>query len=82
MSRRCCEKVPQNGPEYSHRNLAIARFLVVAGTINIGGLRFGWSHWANSPWGGRGPSYQSPGGGCCQSAVLSVTLSLGESVHS
>ena len=24
------ENIPQNGPEYSHRNLAIARFLVTA----------------------------------------------------
>ena len=28
----------KNGPEYSHRNLAIARFLVTAVRKNIGGL--------------------------------------------
>ena len=27
---RIFENIPQNGPEYSHRNLAIARFLVTA----------------------------------------------------
>ena len=32
------ENIPQNGPEYSHRNLAIARFLVTAVRKNIGGL--------------------------------------------
>ena len=32
------ENIPQNGPEYPHRNLAIARFLVTAMRINIGGL--------------------------------------------
>ena len=31
-------KTPQNGPEYSHRNLAIARFLVTAVRKNIEGL--------------------------------------------
>ena len=31
-------KTLQNGPEYSHRNLAIARFLVTAVRKNIGGL--------------------------------------------
>ena len=30
--------IPQNGPEYSNRNLAIARFLVTAVRKNIGGL--------------------------------------------
>ena len=29
-SSRNFENIPQNGPEYSHRNLAIARFLVTA----------------------------------------------------
>ena len=35
---RIFENIPQNGPEYSHRNLAIARFLVTAVRKNIGGL--------------------------------------------
>ena len=30
--------MPQNGPEYSHRNLEIARFLVNEVRINIAGL--------------------------------------------
>ena len=38
MSSRIFENIPQNGPEYSHRNLAIARFLVTAVRKNIGGL--------------------------------------------
>ena len=33
-----CENIPQKGPEYSHGNLAIARFLVTALRKNIGGL--------------------------------------------
>ena len=32
------KNVSQNGPEYSHINLAIARFLVTAVRKNIGGL--------------------------------------------
>ena len=32
------ETIAQNGPEYSHRNLAIARFLVTAVRENIGRL--------------------------------------------
>ena len=32
------ENIPQNGPEYPNRNLAIARFLVTAVRINIGAL--------------------------------------------
>ena len=32
------ENIPQNGPEYSHRKLAIASFLVTAVRKNIGGL--------------------------------------------
>ena len=38
MSTQMFENIPQNGPEYSHRNLAIARFLVTAVRKNIGGL--------------------------------------------
>ena len=38
MSSRGFENIPQNGSEYSHRNLAIARFLVTAVRKNIGGL--------------------------------------------
>ena len=34
------ENIPQNGLEYSHRNLAIARFLVTAVRKNIAGLLF------------------------------------------
>ena len=29
-SGRIFENIPQNGPEYSHRNMVIARFLVTA----------------------------------------------------
>ena len=38
ISSRIFENIPQNGPEYSHRNLAIARFLVTAVRKNIAGL--------------------------------------------
>ena len=38
ISSRMFETIAQNGPEYSHRNLAIARFLVTAVRKNIGGL--------------------------------------------
>ena len=40
VSSRIFENTLQNvnGPEYSHRNLAIVRFLVNAVRINIGGL--------------------------------------------
>ena len=38
ISRRIFENIPQNGPEYSHRKLAIASFLVTAARKNIGGL--------------------------------------------
>ena len=38
ISSRIFENIPQNGPEYSHRNLAIARFLVSAVRKSIGGL--------------------------------------------
>ena len=38
MSSRIFEDIPQNGPEYSHWNLATARFLVTAVRKNIGGL--------------------------------------------
>ena len=38
ISSRIFENIPQNGPEYSHRNLAIARFLVTAVRKSIGGL--------------------------------------------
>ena len=37
-SSRIFENIPQNGPEYPYRNLAIATFLVTAARINIGGL--------------------------------------------
>ena len=37
-SSRIFENIPQNGPEYLHRNLAIARFLVTAVRKNIGGF--------------------------------------------
>ena len=38
ISSRIFENVPQNGPEYPHRNLAIARFLVTVVRKNIEGL--------------------------------------------
>ena len=38
ISSRIFENIPQNGPEYSHRKLAIASFLVTAVRKNIGGL--------------------------------------------
>ena len=38
ISSRSFENIPQNGPEHSHRNQAIARFLVTAVRKNIGGL--------------------------------------------
>ena len=38
ISSGISENIPQNGPEYSHRKLAIARFLVAAVRKNIGGL--------------------------------------------
>ena len=37
ISGRIFENIPQNGPEYSHRKLTIARFLVTAARKNIGG---------------------------------------------
>ena len=38
ISSRIFENIPQNGPEYSHRKLAIASFLVTVVPKNIGGL--------------------------------------------
>ena len=38
ISSRIFENVPENAPEYSHRKLAIASFLVTAVRKNIGGL--------------------------------------------
>ena len=38
ISSQSFENIPQNGPEYSHRNLATARFLVSAVRKNIRGL--------------------------------------------
>ena len=43
-SSRIFENIPQNGPEYPYRNLAIATFLVTAARINIGDCCPGWSH--------------------------------------
>ena len=84
ISSRSFENIPQNGPEYSYRNLALARFLVTVVRKNIGGL-LSWLvslsssvTIANSPWVGNGPPL---GGGCCKSVILSVSLVLGESVH-
>ena len=37
-SSRIFENIPQTGPEYSHRKLAIASFLVTAVRKNMGGL--------------------------------------------
>ena len=42
------ENIPQNGPEYPHRNLAIARVLVTAVRINIGGLLSWLVSWSSS----------------------------------
>ena len=62
------ENVPKKGPEYSHRHLSIARFLVTAVRIFIGacslavGLIIKLSPWANLPCGGKGPPCQSLGG--------------------
>ena len=71
----------QKGLEYSHRNLdAIARFLVTAVRIFIGGLLSCLvslsSHcpWANSPWGGKRPTCQSLAGGGYKSVVRSIGL--------
>ena len=38
ITSRIFENIPQNGPEYSHRKLAIARFLVTAVRKNIEGV--------------------------------------------
>ena len=85
-SSRNFENIPQSGPEYSHRNLAIARFLVTVVRINIGGLL----SWLVSLSGsvpeltchglGRGPNVRRRG--CCKSVVLPVRRALEESVHS
>ena len=84
ISSRIFENIPQNGPEFSYRNLALARFLVTVARKNIGGL-LSWLvslsssvTIANSPWVGNGPPLR---GGCCKSLILSVSLVLGESVH-
>ena len=69
ISGRSFENIPQNGPEYSHRNLAIARFFVTAVRKNVRGLAVlvglivKVSPWANSPWVGKGPPCKSLGGG-------------------
>ena len=65
---RIFENIPQNGPEYSHRNLAIARFLVTAVKQHrwlavLVGLIVELSPWANSPCVGKGPPCQFLGGG-------------------
>ena len=83
VSSRIFENIPQNGPEYSHRNLAIARVLVTAVTKNIGGL-LSWlvSLSSSVPELTRhgletGPPCQSlEGGGCCKSVVPFVSLAL------
>ena len=79
----------QNGPKYSHRNLAIARFQVTAVRKNIGGL-LSWlvslsSSVPELTRHGLGRDlHVNPywGEGCCKSVILSVSLALGESVHS
>ena len=80
------ENVPPKGPEYLHRNLEIARFLVAAVRIFIGGLL----SWLVSSLGsvpeltchgvGRGLHVYPQREGCCKSVVWSVCL-FGESVH-
>ena len=44
ISSRIFENIPQNAPEYSHRKLAIASFLVTAVRKNIGACCPAWSH--------------------------------------
>ena len=89
-SSRIFENIPQNGPEHSHRNQPIARFLVTAVRKNIGGS-LSWLVSLSSSVPeltrhglGRGlHACQSlGGGGCCKSVVLSVSVAPGESVHS
>ena len=87
-SSRVFENISQDGPEYSHRNLAIARFLVTAVGKNIGGLLSSLVSLSSSVPDltrhglGRGLHVNPLGEGCCKSVVLSVSLALGESVHS
>ena len=88
ISSRIFENMPQDGPEYSHRNLEIARFLVNEVRINIAGL-LSWlvSLLTSVPkltrhGLGRGLHVNPWGGGCCQSVLLSISLALGESVDS
>ena len=81
MSSRIFDNIPQNGPEYSHRNLAIARFLVTAVRKNVGGLHavlvgliVKLSPGANSRWVEKGPPCQSLGEGAGKAWCLSLVL--------
>ena len=72
ISRRIFENIPQNGPEYSHRNLAIAGFLVTVVRKNIGALL----SWLVSL-----SSMSIPSGGrVLQKRGTVLSLALGESV--
>ena len=88
ISSRIFENIPQNGPEFSHRILAIARFLVTAVRKNIGDL-LSWLVSLSSSvpeltrHGLERASMSIPrGGGCCKSLILSVSRALADSVRS
>ena len=81
ISSRIFENLPQNGPEYSHRNLAITRFLFTAvrkkhrGLAVLVGLIVKLSPRANTPWVGKGPPCQSLGGkGAAKAWYLPLVL--------
>ena len=88
-SSRIFENIPQNGPEYPYRNLAIATFLVTAARINIGDCCPGWSHsqaqslnYLSMGWEGAFMSIPSGGGGGSKAWYMPVSLAVAESVHS
>ena len=79
--------MPQNGPEYSHRNPGFSgnhddrkhRGLLswlVSLSSSVAELTMGLGERLLAGEVGGG------GGGCCKSMVLSVSLALGDSVHS
>ena len=78
------KKVPQKAQNIRTRTWCL-RFLVPAVRICTGGLLSWWlivklSPYANLPWVRKGSPCQFLGGGCCKSALWSVSLS-GESIH-
>ena len=89
ISSRMFENIPQNGPEYSHREPGDNQVSDHCGEKKHRGFAFLVGHiinlspCANSPWVGKGPPCQSLAGGvgCCKSVVLSVSLALAESVY-